>query len=260
MDKPSQEFRHILGQRVDYTTYKQATEKILGMAQNGQQGYVCISNVHMVMEGDNDPVIQRVVNGADLVTPDGVPLVWALKLLGIRAAERVYGSTLMLRVCKEASGKRIPIGLYGATEDTLMKLQLALKSNYPLLNISYSHSPPFRSLTREEDDFIINDINEKKPKILFVAIGCPKQEYWIAKHKNRIPAVMLGVGAAFDFIAGVKPQAPALMQKLGLEWLFRLISEPSRLWRRYLVNNPKFMIKFLLQIIGLKKYPPAGDI
>jgi len=254
MDKPSRQSRHILGQRVDYTTYTKATEQVLEMANDGQGGYVCISTVHMVMEGHDDPDFQRIVNGADLVTPDGMPLVWALKLLGIKQAERVYGPTLTTIVCREAARQGVPVGFYGGTDEVLEMMKANLLRDYPNLDIAYIYSPPFRPPTDEEDRQVVEDILNSGAKILFVGIGCPKQERWMAAHKDRLPMPLLGVGAAFDFIAGIKPQAPRWMQKMGLEWLFRLISEPKRLWWRYIYHNPRFVYKFALQLLGLKSY------
>ncbi len=250
MDNPSQESRYILGQRVDYTTYNLAAGTILDMAQNGRQGYVCISTVHMVMEGVDDPAFQGIVNGADLVTPDGVPLVWALKLLGIKAAERVYGPTLTPHVCAAAAQGGVSVGFYGGTDEILAKMQSTLMASFPELNVVYAYSPPFRPLTEDEDGQQINDILSSGAGILLVGLGCPKQERWMAAHTDLLSKVVLiGVGAAFDFIAGAKAQAPSWVQRAGMEWLFRLVTEPRRLWRRYLYHNPRFLYKFAGQLL-----------
>ncbi len=246
--------RYILGQRVDYTTYERAAVQILDMARNGQGGYVCISTVHMVMEGHDDPDFQAIVNGADLVTPDGMPLVWGLKLLGIKQAERVYGPTLTPNVCREAAKQGVPVGFYGGTGEVLERMKANLLRDYPNLDIAYIYSPPFRPLTDDEDKQIVQDILASGAWILFVGLGCPKQEQWMATHKNRLPIPMVGVGAAFDFLSGVKSQAPRWIQDAGLEWLFRLFTEPKRLWRRYLYHNPRFMVLFALQLLGFKKF------
>ncbi|MFB0516187.1 MAG: WecB/TagA/CpsF family glycosyltransferase [Candidatus Neomarinimicrobiota bacterium] len=240
---------------MDYTTYDQATRQILDMAHDGRGGYVCVCTVHMVMEGHDDPEFQRIVNGADLVTPDGMPLVWGLKLLGVREAERVYGPTLTPVVCREAAKQEVMVGFYGGTEEVLSLMQTNLKARYPSLEIAYAYSPPFRSLTAEESGQVVKDIQASGAKILFVGLGCPKQERWMASYKERLPGVvMLGVGAAFDFIAGMKPQAPGWMQRAGLEWLFRLLTEPRRLWKRYIVHNPRFMLYFAQQLLGWRNY------
>ncbi|MGH9914996.1 MAG: WecB/TagA/CpsF family glycosyltransferase [Pyrinomonadaceae bacterium] len=244
--------RYILGLRVDYTTYARATDKVINMVQQDGRGYVCISNVHMVMEAFDDAAFRDVVNKADLVTPDGMPLVWGLKLLGIKDAQRVYGPDLMPVVCARAESLKIPIGLYGGTDQVVAMLSRRLKKDFPELEIAYAFSPPFRQLTKEEDAQIIKEVIASRAKILFVGIGCVKQERWMHEHRDKIPAVMLGVGAAFDFIAEVKPQAPAWLQKLGLEWLFRLSTEPKRLWRRYLYHNPRFLYGFAKQLLTQK--------
>ena len=251
--------RHILGQRVDYTTYDRATAQVLEMVDDGRGGYVCISTVHMVMEGHDDPDFQRIVNGADLVTPDGMPLVWGLKLLGIKQAERVYGPALTPILCGEAARQGVAVGFYGGAGEVLERMKANLLRDYPDLNIAYLYSPPFRPLTEQEDEQVVRDITVSGARVLFIGIGCPRQERWMATHKDRLTMPLLGVGAAFDFIAGIKPQAPGWMQRAGLEWLFRLVSEPKRLWRRYLYHNPRFVYKFILQLSGLKKYPFPGS-
>ena len=241
--------RYILGMRVDYTTFEMATEKIIQLALNGSGGYVCVGTVHMVMESFDDPGFRKIVNSADIVTPDGMPLVWGLKLLGIKDAQRVYGPALTPYICEKASKLNVPVGFYGGTKIVLEKMIKNLKSRFPSLNVVYAYSPPFRPLTDEEDKKIIDQINSSGVRILFVGLGCPKQEIWMAEHKDKIKAVMIGVGAAFDFIAGVKPQAPKWMQNIGLEWLCRLMIEPRRLWKRYLYNNPRFIYHFGRQIL-----------
>jgi N-acetylglucosaminyldiphosphoundecaprenol N-acetyl-beta-D-mannosaminyltransferase len=241
--------RSILGTRVDYTTLEDATSRVIGLALNGKGGYVCVANVHMVMEAFDNPDFREVVNSSYLVTPDGMPLVWGLRLLGIKGAERVYGPALTPAVCKEASKRGIPVGFYGGSEVVLKRMIENLRSRFPGLKVAYAFSPPFRRLTDEEDKRVVWEINSSGTKILFVGLGCPKQERWMYEHRDKINAVMLGVGAAFDFLAGVKPQAPSWMQRMGLEWLFRLITEPRRLWKRYLYHGPRFVYHFGKQLL-----------
>jgi N-acetylglucosaminyldiphosphoundecaprenol N-acetyl-beta-D-mannosaminyltransferase len=238
----------ILGMRVDATNYNKATNQVIQWAKNNESRYVCIANVHMTMEAYDKPEFKKVVNSADMVTPDGMPLVWTLRHLGIKINDRVYGPTLMLHVCEAAEKYGIPIGLYGGSSETLEALKKNLKNKYTKIKIIYSYSPPFRSLTPEEDEQIVTDINALGVKILFVGLGCPKQEYWMNSHQERLKLVMLGVGAAFDFHAGKVKQAPRWMQSIGLEWLFRLIMEPKRLWKRYLKHNPRFVVLIILQL------------
>ncbi|AIZ46336.1 UDP-N-acetyl-D-mannosaminuronic acid transferase [Deinococcus radiopugnans] len=242
--------RSILGMRVDVTTYADATARIMAWAQAAQSRYVCASNVHMVMETNDSAEFRDVVNGADLVTSDGVPLVWALKALGVPQAERVYGPTLMLHVCEAAAREGVPIALYGGTSESLEEFVLFLHTNYPGIEIACLIAPPFRPPTPEEDALYTQQIIDSGARIVFVGIGCPKQERWMAEHTAQLDAVLLGMGAAFDFHSGRVKQAPAAMQRLGLEWLFRLIMEPRRLWKRYAKHNPRFVGKFLLQLLA----------
>ncbi|MFT2718943.1 WecB/TagA/CpsF family glycosyltransferase [Deinococcus sp. A31D244] len=206
----------------------------------------------MIMEGYDNFLFQKVMDTADLIVPDGVPLVWALKIFQDRSASRVYGPTLTLYVCEEATSKGIPIGLYGGTPESLIEFQRFLYHNYPGIKIVCLIAPPFRPLTQEEDDAHTQEILNSGARILFVGIGCPKQEWWMYNHRNRLPLVMLGVGAAFDFHSGRVKQAPALLQKTGLEWLFRLFMEPKRLWKRYIKHNPRFLILFAVQLFQKK--------
>lgn len=246
-------FPNILGCRVDATSYEQATAQILQWARDGESRYVCVANVHMVMETQDDPSFKVLVNQADLVTPDGMPLVWMLRRMGYPHQERVYGPELTLRLVEAAAQQGIPVGFYGSTAEVLKRLIITLQECYPALWVAYAFSPPFRPLTPEEDADIVAEINASGARLLFIGLGCPKQERWMAGHKGWVRAVMLGVGAAFDFLAGTKPQAPRWMQRAGLEWLFRLLTEPRRLWRRYLVNNSVFVMLVLAQALGLRR-------
>ena len=227
----------------------QAAEQVLAWAQAGESRTLCAANVHMVMEAHDDPAFQAVVNGADLVVPDGVPLAWAMRLLGQGRQERVYGPALMLETCRLASLRGASVGLYGSTPEVLDKLQVRLRERFPALAIPFVCSPPFRPQTPEEEAALLEAFRASGAVILFVGLGCPKQERWMDGQRPRLPAVMLGVGAAFDFHAGTLPQAPAWLQRAGLEWLFRLAQEPRRLWKRYLKHNPRFVALLLLQLI-----------
>ncbi len=246
------EHHQIVGMRVDITSYVGATQKIIAWAQQHESKSVFAANVHMTMETYDDPKFAQVVSNADLVTPDGMPLVWALQALGSKKASRVYGPTLTLDVCQAAAEVGIKIALYGGTPDSLVAFTNFLQKRFPSINIVCQISPPFRSLTMEEDTDYTNTIVESEAQILFVGIGCPRQEIWIAEHQGKISAVMLGVGAAFDFHSGRVKQAPLWMQKTSLEWLFRLVMEPKRLWKRYFKHNPRFLIFFFMQLCGYK--------
>ncbi len=242
------ESRHILGLRVDCTHYTQAVDLICKLAREERGASVCVATVHMVMEACDDPEFRRQVNGAELVTSDGMPLVWGLKLLGLKDAQRVYGPTLTPLLCAEAAGCGIRVGFLGGSEETLAALERRLLLDLPDLDIVFSHAPPFRPATAEEDEALVSAIEDAGVQILFIGLGCPKQERWMAEHRDRLRCTSVGVGAAFDFIAGAVRQAPNWMQRAGLEWLFRLFTEPRRLWRRYLYHNPRFVSAFVGQL------------
>jgi N-acetylglucosaminyldiphosphoundecaprenol N-acetyl-beta-D-mannosaminyltransferase len=191
----------------------------------------------------------RCLNSADLVNPDGVPLVWTLKRLGRRDATRVYGPDCTLKVIADAEAAGVPVGFYGGAPKVLETLLATIKRNHPALDIPFVMSPPFRELTPEEDEAVVRQVTESGAKILFIGLGCPRQEKWMIEHIGRIPVVMFAVGAAFDFIAGTTKQAPRWMMKSGLEWLFRLGIEPRRLARRYLIHNPRYVFFIARQIM-----------
>jgi N-acetylglucosaminyldiphosphoundecaprenol N-acetyl-beta-D-mannosaminyltransferase len=240
---------YVAGMRVDPLDYRRAVDRVIKAAKAGQGGYVCVANVHMTMEAHDDPGFARIVDEALAVTPDGMPLVWGLRALGFPETERVYGPELTLRVCAEAEQQGIAIALYGGTTERLEAFISRLRAWYPDLEVACAIAPPFRELTREEDEAFTRRIAESGAGILFVGIGCPRQERWMAAHRRSIPAVMLGVGAAFDFHAGAVRQAPRFIQKMGLEWAFRLAMEPRRLWRRYMRHNPRFVWHFGKQVL-----------
>jgi N-acetylglucosaminyldiphosphoundecaprenol N-acetyl-beta-D-mannosaminyltransferase len=206
----------------------------------------------MVMEAYDHPDFQVIVNSADLATPDGMPLVWCLRAKGEKVQERVYGPSLMLEVLRMAEKEGLLVGFLGSTAEILQELSIRMLAKYPELKIAASLPLPFREMSYKEEQALCEEIERAGVQILFVALGCPKQERWIAAHRGRVPAVMIGVGAAFAFHAGVVKQAPPWMQKLGLEWLFRLTREPGRLWKRYLWNNPRFAILAVYEIVREK--------
>jgi N-acetylglucosaminyldiphosphoundecaprenol N-acetyl-beta-D-mannosaminyltransferase len=234
--------------RVDATSYRETAEAVADLVSAGGGGAVCVSTVHMVMEAFDDPEFQQIVNSADRVTPDGVPLVWALRLLGVDRAERVYGPSLLPMICGLARERGLSVGFYGGSTEVLDELVRRMWKRFPGLDVSFALAPPYCALSAEEDQKVIDGIEASGTDILFVGLGCPKQERWIAGHRNSLSSVMIGVGAAFDFHTGNKAQAPAWVQAVGLEWLFRLCCEPRRLWRRYLYNNPRFLFHFIRQL------------
>ena len=245
--------RHVLGMRVDGTSYEDASRRVAQWAHEARSAYVCVATVHMVMEAFDASSFKQVVNEADLVTPDGRPLVWALRSLGVKNASQVRGTDLTSHVVERAARQKIPIGLYGGTPDLLEQFAGILGRRYPGIRVVCQIAPPFRPLTAEEDETVTQEILSSGARILFVGIGCPKQERWMAAHKERIPAVMVGVGAAFDFHTGRVRQAPGWMQRMGLEWVFRLLMDPKRLWKRYAKHNPRFVLLFMQELLGLSR-------
>ena len=247
--------RYVLGLRVDATSYEDASQRVLGWARRGRSAYVCLATVHTTMEAYDSAAFRQVVNRADLVTPDGRPLVWVLRSLGVKGPSQVRGTNLMTHLIEQAARENVPIGLYGGTPESLETLGCILMTRYPKTRIVCQIAPPFRPLTPEEDEAVTDKIVASGARILFVGIGCPKQEEWMAAHDGRIPAVMLGVGAAFDFHSGRVRQAPRWMQEAGLEWVFRLLVNPRRLWKRYAKHNSRFIGFFLMQLVG---FPISG--
>ncbi len=247
---------NILGVGVSAVHMEMAIRQIAEWIVRDERQYVCVANVHTVAESQKDQRLRQINNSAGMVTPDGMPLVWVSWLLGYPQVERVYGPDLLLAVCQRSLQTGWSHYFYGGGPDVTGLLVERLAQRYPGLNIAGFDSPPFRPLTTEEDQAAVERINQSKADILWVGLGAPKQEYWMAEHRKHIfTPVMIGVGAAFDFHAGVKKQAPRWMQRSGLEWSYRLASEPRRLWRRYLKNNPRFLIGVFLQLSGLRKYP-----
>ncbi|HEX8386993.1 MAG TPA: WecB/TagA/CpsF family glycosyltransferase [Rubricoccaceae bacterium] len=239
--------REVLGVRFDATTYADASSRILGWAARGESRVVYCSNTHSAVEAEGDPSFRDVLNGADLNTPDGVPVVWALRHLGLPSAERVYGPDLTLRVLRDAAAAGVPVAFYGSSDETLRALGERLPTLAPGLDVRAMIAPPYRALTDAEDAAYTAEIAASGARVLFVGLGCPRQERWCAAHRGRVPAVMVAVGAAFDFHAGRVRQAPPALQRAGLEWAFRLAMEPRRLWRRYARVVPRFAVGFARQ-------------
>lgn len=231
----------VLGVMIDHTSYEAASQQIIQWAQAGDNRIVYAANVHMVMEAYDDPTFKDNLNSADLVTPDGMPLVWALRRMGNRTQARVYGPTLTRKLLPLLEIEGIPVGFLGSTPTVIEKLKEKISHDYPTLKIVYAYSPPFHDFSEEENQKIIDEIYQSGAKVLFVGLGCPKQETWMHHNNDRIDAVLVGVGAAFEYLAGTKPQAPLWVQKIGMEWFFRLVTEPKRLWRRYFHHNPRFI-------------------
>ncbi|MEM8598961.1 MAG: WecB/TagA/CpsF family glycosyltransferase [Bacteroidota bacterium] len=256
--------RYVIGTRVDGTTYEQATQILLDWAKAGESRYLCTTGAHGLVEATENPPFQAVLNGADLNVPDGIAAVWGLRGLGVKIPDRVYGPDLMLHLCQAAAKAGVPIGLYGSSQDRLDALCERLPQKAPGLQIVSAISPPYRALTPEEDATFAQELTDSGARIVFVGLGCPKQETWCAKQTAHIPAVLVAVGAAFDFHAGKLDQAPPRLQKMGLEWAYRLAKEPKRLWKRYAKCVPQFMAGYLRQlarerVLGHANAPPRGN-
>lgn len=241
---------NILGVSVSAVNMGTTLRTIDGWIARREQHYVCVTGVHGVMESQRDPELRRTHNEAGLVTPDGMPLVWLSRMAGHGHVERVYGPDLMLACCRHSSNLGYRHFFYGAAEGVPDRLIARLRARFPGLRVAGGFSPPFRAITSQEDEEIVCRINATNPDIVWVGLSTPKQERWMSEHRSRLNApVLIGVGAAFDFHAGLKRQAPRWMQQSGWEWLFRLLCEPRRLWRRYLINNPAFVWKVSLQAL-----------
>jgi N-acetylglucosaminyldiphosphoundecaprenol N-acetyl-beta-D-mannosaminyltransferase len=220
-----------------------------------EQHYVCITGVHGIMESQRDAALRRIHNRAGLVTPDGMPLVWLSRLHGHSHVERVYGPDLLLACCERSVARGDRHFFYGGGAGVAQRLADRLCGRFPGLVVAGTCTPPFRPLSAAEDDAIVREINRADPDIVWIGLSTPKQERWMSAHVGRLHApVLVGVGAAFDFHAGLKKQAPRWVGQSGFEWLFRLATEPRRLWRRYLTNNPAFIWRVLLQSAGLGRY------
>jgi N-acetylglucosaminyldiphosphoundecaprenol N-acetyl-beta-D-mannosaminyltransferase len=240
----------ILGVPLALTDYGRTLDWIDSMVQARERGYVCVCNVHAVMASEEDPELRASLLGSSVNVPDGQPLVWAINALGHSLAGRVYGPELMSRACARAASTGTRMYLYGGrNQGGLVQLALNLRQRHPGVKIVGGYSPPHRPLTAEEEEAVVEEINHSRADVVWVGIGVPKQEKWMARMRDRLEApVLIGVGAAFDFHAGLVPQAPTWIQEAGLEWAYRLAHEPRRLWRRYLRYNPRFVTSFTRQL------------
>jgi len=232
----------VLGAHVDALAWEQCLAAIGVWAARGESRAVFQCNVHSLVTAFRDAGFARVLEAADLADPDGAPVAWCLRRRGFPHQARIAGPDLMWKCCELAQRHGFPVYLYGSTEQTLARLRARLRDAFPRLRVAGGEAPRFGPTTPEEDARAARRIRDSGARILFVGLGCPRQEAWIAAQRGRIPAVMLGLGAAFDFHAGLVRRAPRWMQRCGLEWLYRLMREPRRLWRRYLTTNTLFLL------------------
>lgn len=250
----------LFGVGVSPTTYEEATAVILEAARRGIPAVVSCHAVHALISASCDKTLRSKVNAFDIVTPDGQPVRWALNLLhGTKLSDRVYGPELMLRLCREATRAGISIYLYGGSPEVVEKLRANLRRLIPDLELAGFESPPFRELTPGEEQAAVARVNSSGAGLVFVGLGCPKQDLFAHRHRADIEGVQVCVGAAFDFHAGVKKTAPGWMQRRGLEWLYRLVQEPRRLWRRYLVTNSIFLARLALALVRRRRVPTGAS-
>jgi N-acetylglucosaminyldiphosphoundecaprenol N-acetyl-beta-D-mannosaminyltransferase len=252
---------NVIGTDISVTSYEEVVDLVghwlSGNASAGENRakYICVTSVHGIVTARHDPEFRRVLNGADVATPDGMPVVWALRSFGASGQQRVYGPTLMLRLCEAAAHRGQRVFLYGGRPEVVPALCGQLHLKYPEMMIVGTYSPPFRPLTEAEDESVKRLICDSGADLVFIGISTPKQENWMAAHQWDFSGkVLVGVGAAFDFHANRVRQAPAWMQRSGLEWFFRLLTEPGRLWRRYLFVTPQFLPLWALQKMGVLTY------
>lgn len=247
-DTERERFR-VVSLDVDVVSHDSAVERVIRLAESGRGAYVCFGTVHMIMESVDSPDFGARVNAADMIVPDGMPTVWMQRLQNAENPERVRANDLMMLLMARAEKAELKVGFYGGRQEVIDAILERARREHPRLEIAYAFSPPFRPLTPEEDEEITADIDASGTQILFMGLGCPKQENWMAEHKGRLKCVMLGVGASFDFYAGNVKESPAWLGRMGLEWLYRLTQEPKRLWYRYLVLNPRFMWRAAQQLL-----------
>nr|WP_315197816.1 WecB/TagA/CpsF family glycosyltransferase [uncultured Aquabacterium sp.] len=240
---------HVLDTHIDAIGWDEVVSRIASWAAHRQSRVVALCNVHSVVTASQEPAFQTVLSQADLALPDGAPVAWALRREGFSEQQRINGPDLTWRYLQVAEQLGQSVFFYGSTQDTLDRLLVTIKDSFPKLKIVGMESPPYRELSEDEDQAYVDQINQSGANVLFVGLGCPKQEAWMAAHRGRIKAVMLGVGAAFDYHAGTIQRAPVWMQKIGMEWFHRLLSEPRRLFKRYTVTNSIFIFRMVKNLL-----------
>ena len=247
----------ILGVNISVVDIPKACAYVEDCIARKDKTYICVAPVSTVVDCQKDTEYRRIINGAGMTTPDGVPIVWLGKLKGEKTIERTYGPDLMQAFCDLSQERGYRHYFLGGTHEKNSLLVEKLKVRFPKLDVAGFYAPPVRLTGEMEEDPVLDQINEANPDVLWVGLGSPKQDYWMRNHRGKLDApVMIGVGAAFDFIAGTKPQAPVWMRKSGLEWLFRLYCEPKRLWKRYLFGNIQFIYFLVKDMLKKRVYTP----
>jgi len=243
----------IISLNISDLSYSQTTDEILRLAKAKSSSYVCFANVHMTIEAYDNPLFAEMVNSANIVCADGMPLVKAIKLKYKKNIDRVAGMDMLPTILEKAQSDELRVFFYGTSNDTLNLIERKINEKYSKLNVVGYFSPPFKKLTEDEQNQHIDIINKSNPNIVFVALGCPKQEMWMAKNFKNINAVLLGIGGALPVFAGAQKRAPEWMRKSSLEWLFRLLQDPKRLFKRYFYTNSKFIYLMALELILKRK-------
>jgi N-acetylglucosaminyldiphosphoundecaprenol N-acetyl-beta-D-mannosaminyltransferase len=246
---------NILGVGISAINFSEALHKMASWIEEGSRHYVNICTAHTVMECYRDTVLQNIVNKSGMASPDGMPLVWLCRYHGHKETTRVYGPDLMLAFCEYSAARGYRHFFYGGAPGVAQELATTLKARYPGLQVAGTNSPPFRAVGEMEESTVIENINSTNPDVVWVGLGTPKQDFWVAQHRPLLNApILVAVGAAFDFLTGRLPQAPMFLQRCGLEWLHRLIKEPRRLAYRYLIYNPLFLVHVFIQLSRLRRY------
>jgi N-acetylglucosaminyldiphosphoundecaprenol N-acetyl-beta-D-mannosaminyltransferase len=247
---------NVLGVGISAINLPQAVELILDAVQNNRKGYVAVTGVHGVSEAQTDLEFRNILNNAFLNTPDGMPMSWVGRLQGFREMDRVYGPDLMLELAAASSSGDVRHFFYGGGPGVADALKESLEARFPGFTACGTYTPPFRPLNAEEEGDLVRQMSGCRPDICWVGLSTPKQERFMAAYLSKLPVkIMIGVGAAFDMHSGRTKQAPFWMQRTGLEWFFRLTQEPKRLWRRYMVNNPLFVMRIVAQLTKIRAYP-----
>ena len=250
--------QNLFGMNINIGRYDEYAETVIQKALANESDYACVANVHMLIETYTNSTFAKTVNEASVITPDGKPITWALRLIHGIKQERVAGMELLPNLLALAERQGVPVFFYGGSEEMLEKSGTVLQRKFPALNIAGMYSPPFRQLSKDEEEDIVRKINDSGAKLVFVILGCPKQEKWMASMKGKINAFMIGVGGALPVLVGLQKRAPQWMQKAGLEWAHRLSQEPGRLFKRYAVTNTVFLYLFFKAYLRKKVLHPAS--
>lgn len=242
--------QYVIGFPVTALPFQAQIELILRWSSYRLSKVVCVANVHMLIEAHSDPAFASILDNADVITPDGMPIVWLMKMMGDRAQNRVAGMDILLELCRQMPDQQVSVFFLGSEPHILNGMKEKLRRDFPSLQIAGMEPLPFRPLTPEEDDAIVQKINQSGAGVVLVSLGCPKQEHWMHQHQGKIHAVMIGLGGAFSVYAGVHKWAPLWMRNMGFEWLYRLLQEPRRLWKRYFSTIPPFLYLAVKQLLA----------